>query len=224
VEFTFGVLLGIALTLAILSVSAWVWLRRSGRAPLPELPALQGEPSVMVMMIEPFLNQQLRDALAAETDAGVKNFFNSTNAARAAAENPSEAKAARVKIKLNDATLDVQTGQRARFYAQLTVTMWHFPVTLRPVADMRFGLADGRVKISVMDVQLGGLHVPYALVDRFVSQVVQTSEAKLNHSLLQLQRDTGVQLAGIETTEDLLILKFAEPRAARETIESKGLK
>ncbi len=214
-ELALGILLGIALTLLVLGVGLALWLRRSARAPLPALPALQGEPSIMVMMIEPFLNHQLRDALAAETDSGVKNFFNPSHAA---SENPSGAKAPRVKIKLNDATLDVQTGQRARFYARLTATAWNFPVTLRPIADMRFGLADGRVKISVTDVQLGGLHVPHALVDRFVHQVVETSEAKLNHSLLQLQKDTGVQLASIETTEDLLILKFIEPRAARETI------
>lgn len=195
-EFTLGVLVGVALTLLVLGVGVLLLLRRSVRMPLPEMSALEGEPAVMVMMIEPFLNHQLRDALAAET------------VSEAAAL---EQKASRVKIKLNDAALDVQTGQRARFYAQLTVTAWNFPVPLRPIADMAFGLQNGRVKITVTGVQLGGFNVPRALVDRFVSEVVNASEAKLNHSLMQLQQDTGVHLVNIETTEDLLILKFVEP-------------
>ena len=202
-EFTIGVLVGAVLTLLILVVSFWLLLRRSANAPLPPMPTFPGEPSVMVMMIEPFLNHQLREALAAEAVLETAEL---------------EQKTSRLKIKLNDATLDVQTGQRARFYAQLTLTAWSFPVQLRPIADMAFGLQDGRVKITVTGVQLGGFNVPRALVDRFVTQVVETSEAKLNHSLMQLQQDTGVQLAAIETTEDLFILKFVEPRAADETV------
>lgn len=213
-EFTLGILVGIVLTLSVLGVGFMVLLRRSASAPLPPMPTFEGEPSVMVMMIEPFLNHQLREALAAETDSDPKGFSDAANATRTTPENPSGLKPARVKIKLNDATLDVQTGQRAKFYAQLTVTAWNFPVQLRPIADMLFGLSDGRVKISVTGVQLAGFNVPRALVDRFVTQVVEASETKLNHSLMQLQQDTGVQLASIETTEDLLILKFIEPQTA----------
>lgn len=210
-EFTLGVLVGVAFTLLVLGVGVLLLLQRSVNMPLPAMSALEGEPAVMVMMIEPFLNHQLRDALAAETEPDPKGFTDGRIPRNASRENPSSLKPARVKIKLNDAMLDVQTGQRARFYAQLTVTAWNFPVPLRPIADMAFGLQDGRVKITVTGVQLGGFNVPRALVDRFVSEVVNASEAKLNHSLLQLQQDTGVQLANIETTEDLLILKFVEP-------------
>lgn len=217
-EFTLGVLVGIALTLLVLGVSLMVLLRRSAREPLPPMPTFKGEPAVMVMMIEPFLNYQLREALAAETVAEFGDFSNTSFEARAAPENLSGAKSPRLKIRLNDATLDVQAGQRARFYARLTVTAWNFPVQLRPVADMAFGLNDGRVKITVTGVQLAGFNVPRALVDRFVSQVVAASEARLNHSLMQFQQDTGVQLAVIETTEDLLILKFAEPSAKNNSV------
>lgn len=194
-EFIFGILAGIALTLVVIGIGVWVLLRRSVAAPLPEMPSFEGEPAVMVMMIEPFLNQQLREALNAETNAEFS----------AASSSP-------FKMKLNDATLDVQTGRRAQFIAQLTLTAWRFDVQLRPIADMLFGLENGRVKIGVTNVQVAGVNVPRALIDRFVNDVVTTAEAKLNHSLTQLQRDTGVQLSEIETTEDLLILKFAEPK------------
>lgn len=201
-EFTLGVLVGILLTLLILGASLLILQRRSIAPPLAPPQSFEGEPAVTVLMIESFLNQQLREALAAETVAEVTN---------------SAQKAPRVKIKLNDATLDVQAGQHARFYAQLTATAWNLPVQLRPIADMVFGLQDGRVKINVTQVQLGGVRVPHALVDHFVSQVVAAAETKLNHSLTQLQRDTRAQLTRIETTEDLMILKFTAPRAAQTT-------
>lgn len=195
VEFVLGILVGIVLTFVGIGVGVWVLLRRSASAPLPEMPTFEGEPAVMVMMIEPFLNHQLREALNAEANAEF-----------------SAASSAPFKMKLNDATLDVQTGRRAQFIAQLTITAWRFDVQLRPIAEMVFGLQKGRVKIGVTNVQVAGVNVPRALIDRFVSDVVTTAEAKLNHSLTQLQRDTGVQLTEIETTEDLLILKFAEPK------------
>ena len=191
-DFLLGILLGIALTLVVIGVGMWVLLRRSTSAPLPEMPSFEGEPAVMVMMVEPFLNQQLREALSAETNAEFSN-----------------PDAPPFKMQLNDATLDVQTGGRAKFYAQLTFSAWQLQLQVRPVVEMVFGLQNGRVKIGVNTVQVAGFNVPRALIDRFANQVVAASEAKLNHSLLQLQQDTGVQLAQIETTEDLLILKFA---------------
>ncbi|MBI4674739.1 MAG: hypothetical protein HY741_24095 [Chloroflexi bacterium] len=197
------------LTLAVISVGVWLVLRRSVAAPLPTVPTFDGEPAVVVMMIEPFLNHQLREALAiAESDP--KGFSGARDTMRAMAENPSGLKPSRFKMKLNGATFDVQNGRRAKFFAQLTFTAWRFNVQLRPIAEMVFGLQDGRVKIAVTNVEVGGFNVPRALIERFVSEVVATAEVKLNHSLAQLQQDTGVQLAGIETTEDLLVLKFAE--------------
>lgn len=217
-EFTLGVLAGIVLTLLVLGVGFLVLLHRSAKEPLPPMPDFEGEPAVMVMMIEPFLNHQLGEALAAETALELQGFSNAFDAIGRRGENPAGSKTSRFKIRLNDATLDVQKGQRARFYARMTVTAWNFPVQLRPIADMAFGLNDGRVKFTVTGVQLAGFNVPRALVDRLVRQVVAASEARLNHSLMQLQQDTGVQLAQIETTEDLLILKFTEPPAGKGSV------
>lgn len=212
VEFILGILVGIVLTLVVIGVGVWVLLRRSASAPLPEMPSFEGEPAVMVMMIEPFLNQQLREALVREMEVDLKGFSGARATARTTPQNPSSLASSPFKMKLNDATLDVQTGRRAKFSAQLTITAWRLNVQLRPIAEMLFGLQNGRVKIGVTNVQVAGINVPRALIDRFVSDVVTTAEAKLNHSLTQLQRDTGVQLSNIETTEDLLILKFAEPK------------
>ena len=86
---------------------------------------------------------------------------------------------------------------------------------VRPIADLLFGLQDGRVRIAVTGVQIAGFTVPRVLIDGFVNQVAATAEAKLNHSLSQLQQDTRVQLSAIETTEELLILKFVEAVTAR---------
>ncbi len=207
-ELALGIVIGIALTLVVFGVSVWLLVRRSVANPLPEMtPPFEGQAAVLVMMIEPFLNHQLHTALEAQTNA------TELHGEHNAASSMFGAKPSRFHLELQDASLDVQTGQRARFYAQLIFTAWNFHVLLRPIADMMFALQDGRVRVAVTDVQLGGVHVPRALVDRFVRSVVVTAEEKLNHSLRQLQQDTGVQLAHIETTEDLMILRFVEPQA-----------
>ena len=209
-EFAIGIVIGIALTLLAFGVGAWLLMRRSVAEPLPEMTTVDGEAAVLVMMIESFLNHQLRAALSSDE---FQNAGESAGATGVPPGHPAHHGRSRIDLKLTDAALDVQTGQRGLFYAQLLFTAWNFHVSLRPVADMSFVLHNGRVRIAVTDIQLGGMHVPRALVDRFVGQVVTSAEAKLNHSLQQLQQDTGVYLASIETTEDLMILKFIEPQA-----------
>lgn len=213
-EFALGILVGLLLAVILLVAAVWFLQSRSVRAPLPDMPTFEGEPSVMVMMIEPFLNHQLRAALEAEAEPD--DFVDAPTAAPSAGPAP---KPSRFKLKLDNATLDIQTGQHAKFYALLTAHAWNVRIQVRPVTDMQFGLMDGRVRIHVTNVQVAGFNVPRALIDRFVSSVVANAEAKLNHSLIQLERDTDVRLFTIETTEDLMILKFAE---SAKPASSKG--
>lgn len=197
-EFIFGIVVGIIASVVVVALALWWVLRKSVETPIPELPALDGQPAVMVMLIEPFLNRQLREALSTETDEVEHRAYMATQ------------ERLPLDLKLVDASLDVQTGRRARFTAELTASALGLKVSVRPITSMYFVPQGGRVKIMITNVEIGGFHVPRVLFDRFANEVVATAEAKMNHSLLQLQQDTGVQLADLETTEDLLILKFAE--------------
>lgn len=192
-DFIFGLSVGLVIAIGI---AVYFFLRDTSPLSIPVTNPSITNPAVTVWMIESFLNQQLRDALASETTELQNETVQATHA--------------RIpfKLKLNDAALDVQPERRAQLTAQLTASAWNFKINLRPVTEFYFVPQDGRVKIIVMRVHVQGFTLPRALMEIFVNEVVIAAEAKLNHSLAQLQRDTNVMLSEIETTEDLLVLKF----------------
>ncbi len=195
-DFFIGLGVGILVTL-IAGAGALYFFLRDNTSPLPQpLPAKNAQPVVTVMLVESFLNQQLRDALANQ------NRAEPVSASAPAPRTP-------FRIQLHNAALDVQPERRARFVAQITAHAWNLNVTLNPVAELEFLAQAGRVKILVGRVQVHGVTVPRALIDTFLNQVVATAEEKMNHSLAQLREDTRVELAELESTDDLMILKFA---------------
>lgn len=210
-EFVLGVLVGAVAVLVLGVLVIWLALRVSASQPLPDVRPIEGEPAVSVLMVESFLNAQLREAMSAE--------------ALEIQHETAEATRARVplRLKLLTAVLDVIPGRRARFIAQLQASAWMVNVTVRPISELIFVPQGGNVRIVVSNVQIAGFNIPRAWIDRYVSDVVETAQARLNHSLTLLQRDTGVQLADIETTDELMILKFARiERAAPPPAPSDG--
>lgn len=196
-DFLVGLAAGIAGTLIAAGVALYFFLRDPSPVPIPESNRSTANPAVTVLLVESFLNQQLREQLANEN-------AQSQNKAAATADAPGP-----FQIKVNDAALNVLSERRARLTAQLTARAWNFKINLRPAAEFYFVPQDGRVKIIVTQVQVQGITIPRALIDNTVNEIVETAQAKLNHSLAQLQRDTNVTLTEIATTEDLLVLKFS---------------
>src|SRR5205085_659389 len=111
-----------------------------------------------------------------------------------------------LKIKLDHALLDIQPDCRAGFTVQLTMSAWSFHLKLHPITALLFALEAGRIKIHILNVQVAGFNVPRAVIDRFVSELVETAADLLNQTLSQLQQAMQVQLAGIETTQDSMLL------------------
>jgi hypothetical protein len=204
-EFAAGLVVGILVTVIAAAVALFFLVRDKtpivAADPIPDDVA----PSVTVFMTEPFLIQQLREALASEV-VETQTELQQTPLGRI-----------HLKIKMNEATLDVLPQSRAQFIALMTFTAWGIPLTVRPVTEFTFVPRRGRVEIFINHIQIRGISIPRALVDNFVNEVLETAQTRLNHSLTQLQRDTGVQLTKIETTHDLLILEFAaRPAPPRE--------
>jgi len=195
-DFLLGLGVGILVTVIVASLGAFFFLRDTTPLPIIDIPPSPEQPSVTVMLIETLLNQQMRQVLANET---LELQVETQQATRERVP---------FKIKLNEAMLDVKPGRRAKFVAQMTFSAWNLNLNIRPITDLYFSLTEGRIGIVVRKVQLRGFTVPRTLIDNFVNEVVVTSEARLNHSLEQLERETNVELMDIETTDDLMILKF----------------
>lgn len=206
-DFLLGLGVGILVTVLILAVGAFLILRDTTPLPIVELPPSLAQPAVTVLLIEPLLNQQLRQVLANETLELQEETQQVTH------------ERVPLKIKLNAAMLDVHPGRRAQFIAQMTISAWNLNLKIRPSTDLYFSLKDGRIGIIVNRVHLHGFTVPRVWIDRFVSEFVATSEARLNYSLEQLERETSVELADIETTDDLMILKFRSKDSLGLTVQ-----
>lgn len=188
-DFFIGLIVGIVVTILIGGTAAYFFLRDTAKLLVPA-PNPVANPAVTVILIEPFLNQQLREVLASQplpvqTDA-----------------------ASPFKLQVNNVALDVLPEARAEFITQLTVTAWNFKLNVRPVAELAFVAETGRVRIFVSRVHLGGITVPRVLIDRLVNEIVASAEAKLNYTLSQFQNETHIRIAALETTNEWMILKF----------------
>jgi hypothetical protein len=195
-DFWYGLGAGIIGAVVIGAIALFLFLRDTNPVSVPAPVSSKVPASVTVMMVESFLNAQLRDALMSEAVELEDETIRATQAR------------VPLKIKLNDAALDIQPGRTAEFTSQMTASAWGLNLELRPVTEFHFVPQKGRVKIVVTRVRVRGFTVPRTLIDHFVNEVVETAEEKLNHSLTQLEHDTNVTLADIETTDELLILKF----------------
>ncbi len=201
-EFVLGIVVGVLLACSVAAMGVWLLLRDSSTAPLPKLQTPVGAPVVMVVLVESFLNDQLRETLAAQPIQ--------------VEEEIPHADRALFDLKLNDASLKVEPGQRAQVIVKATVSKWGLKLKLHPITELRFVLNRGRVQLDVENVQVSGWHVPRIVIDRFVSALIAAGEAKLNQSLAQVEQDMHVELCEIETTEDTMILKFAERKMNSE--------
>lgn len=196
-EFLVGLVVGIIVTLLLGAVGLFFFLRDTRPVTAVEPIPPEVAPSVTVFMTEPFLIQQLREALASEV-LETQTEIQQTPLGRI-----------QLKIRMDQAMLDILPQARAQFTALMTFTAWSIPLSLRPVTEFTILPRAGRVEIIINHIQIRGINVPRALVDNFVNEVLERAQARLNHSLLQLQTDTGVQLSKIDSTHDLLILEFA---------------
>ncbi|HZQ09043.1 MAG TPA: hypothetical protein VFD70_20870, partial [Anaerolineae bacterium] len=65
-EFVLGIVVGVLLAFSVAAMSVWLLLRDSSTAPLPKPQTPVGAPVVMIVLVESFLNDQLRETLAAQ--------------------------------------------------------------------------------------------------------------------------------------------------------------
>ncbi len=108
--------------------------------------------------------------------------------------------------QVSNVFLDLHAGQLANVSATVQVNSL---LTLQPNATVQFGVADGRIQITVQKVEVGGFGVPSSFVEPQIAELETNAETKLNQQLAELEKTTGLKLSSLSTTENSLTLHFA---------------
>ncbi len=194
-EFFLGLVVGFILAAIVGAAGAYLFLRDTRPIPPPAAALAATEPALTVTMIESLLNQQMRETLVA-------------GALEASQTAPGAKARVPFKMKLKEAQLDVQPGSRGKLIAQMTVSMGPVIMDVRPITELYFVVQAGKLRILVSQVQLHGATVPRDWIEATMNELIGPAEAKFNQPLAQVGQEMNVALADVETTDEMLILKF----------------
>ena len=170
-SFLAGLILG-----AILA-GGGLFLFQVTRQPVPQaqLPPLEGEPPVQIVVAEFVLQQELAVVLAGDE-------------------------------RFSDPALDLQEPN----LALIAVNTELFGAPVRPTATIQFAAADGRIEVTVVDLDVGELNVPQDALAEEVAALEETIEAQMNAAVAELLADGALRLLRVGATEDSLVLELSE--------------
>lgn len=197
-DYVIGFIVGLIIAVLVGGLAAYLLLRDKNPVEIPSLPSASDVPAaITILLAESFVNAQLQQLFGGDGSA-----------------NPSNAPAISqsfgpVKIKLNSAQLNLLPAQHARLTIRLTATALGLNVNLRPAAEFVLLPQTGRIRILVTRILLEGVNIPREWVVGFINSYIAGAEERLNGTLRQLQQETNVKLSDIETSGDVLILKFS---------------
>jgi hypothetical protein len=109
--------------------------------------------------------------------------------------------------QIQNPQLDLNEGNTAELSATVRVSSF---ITARIRVAIAFAARDGRIGITVRNVDLGSLNLPTEMIAPQLREIEQASEGELNRQLQDLEASTGLRLQSLETTEDSLKLNLSE--------------
>lgn len=110
---------------------------------------------------------------------------------------------------VRDVTIDLHSGNRADFSASLDVVVFT-RITVRPRASVLLTLQNGRVALTVQQVDIAGIGIPSNLIESQISNLRTNGENLLNQQLALISANSGLILRSVSTTETDLTLVFSQ--------------
>lgn len=185
-DFILGLLTGVILTF-LLGAAGLFYLTRSPRTDFPESdPPPNGPPDASVMLAQDFIAAEISKSLR------------------------------QADKRLIGARLELQPGNRAELDVGIRVDVLNLQVTVQPHVALRFRLTRGRVRVRVLDMNIGRVRMPIMLVRGIVEQLLRRAESELNEPLALIESTAHIRAVDLQTDETLLILNFK--RVVAETI------
>lgn len=177
-DFILGIFTGILLTL-LLGAAGLFYLSREPRTDiLQNDPPPNGAPDASVMLAQDFIAAEISKSLR------------------------------QADKRLIGARLELQPRNRAELDVGIRVDVLNFQVTVQPHVALRFMLTRGRVRVRILDMNIGRVRLPIMLVRGIVEQLLRRAESELNEPLALIESTAHIRAVDLQTDETLLILNF----------------
>lgn len=108
---------------------------------------------------------------------------------------------------ISDVVVDVRAGGNALVTATTRVNNF---LTLRPQVTIQAGQQNGRIVITVLQVNAGGFNVPSSMIEPQIAQLKTDAENALNRALVDPQNAAGMTLREVSTTDNSFTVVFTQ--------------
>jgi uncharacterized protein YpmS len=104
---------------------------------------------------------------------------------------------------ISDATVKLQEPNQAMVEVQTKL----LGIPVSPEATVQFALDEGAIRIKVMNVDLGGLTIPYGSLLERISGLEKTAEEQLNQEMARALAGTGLQVQRVSVSDSTLVVE-----------------
>jgi hypothetical protein len=111
-------------------------------------------------------------------------------------------------LTLEDPELDLRDGNVIDISITTELPMGNRTLSVRPTISIGLAVEDNQLSLIIEGISLQGLALPAALLGPQIEAFQEQAEIQINEALFSIERLSGISLAYIGTTEDLLILDF----------------
>ncbi len=151
----------------------------AGVAPSAGTVSAQGTSGVRVTLTEAFISHLLETQLASALEGQSMQI-----------ENP---------------RIDIKPGSQIDLTIATTVPVLG---AVEPTISITIGVADNKLDLSIGTIKLNGATIPAAMLAGQIGPIEQMAEEQGNQALADLAESAGIELAGITSTETLLIIQL----------------
>lgn len=109
----------------------------------------------------------------------------------------------------SQATVALVSPNQMRITAPVTIPLFGQPIQVNATVTMSLAVRNGRVALTVDNVDANGTSVPRSIWPPFVEAARAQAEDQLNRIVQQTLQGTGLRLTGIRITPDALTLDLS---------------
>ena len=108
---------------------------------------------------------------------------------------------------ISDATVKLEEPNQAVVEVQTRL----LGIPISPEVTVQFAVdGDDAIRINVMNIDLGGLKIPYGPLLEQISGLEKTAEEQLNQEMTRALADTGLKVQRVSVSDSTLVLEARE--------------